>query len=149
MIDIESPTRKGAWAEKLVEQRLIKAGVNPFIPSIENGIIDLIAEYEGRLYKIQVKGSHSVNGSLPVETRRPSAKNRKYTNNDYDILAAVDLDTEEVAFVSNKDVGVRQTTLYKIDKPSSQGKPRNYKYIMFYEHTDFCEVVTRGSMRCA
>lgn len=138
-----STIQKGSLAEKIVEASLIYYGACPYIPSIASSETDLIAEYEGRVYKLQVKSSFSKAGRLRVDTRRPSAKGRTYSAEAFDILAVVDLATKKVAYISRCDIPTERFRFFTTTEYKLQGKHANYTPMMLEDYLDLHSALRR------
>lgn len=98
----------GRGAESLVKAHLEMRGFNIFTTSHASTTKDLIAESQaGNLYSVQVKSFNTKEESYDVDIRRPSAKNRHYGDNAYDILALVDIDTLQISFIHSNEITER------------------------------------------
>jgi len=95
---------KGDIGELAAAQALLKKGWHISFPYGENLKYDLIAEKDGKFKRIQVKAASPRNGVLHINCR--SSNNwsvTSYEAHDFEILAAVNLETNDVYFVpSNK-----------------------------------------------
>ncbi|MFW5434291.1 hypothetical protein [Paenibacillus apiarius] len=138
-----STSQKGALAEKVVETRIIECDAFPFLPSVSAGETDIIAEYRGNIYKIQVKSRYPENGRLLVDTRRPSAKKRTYSSGAFDILAVVDLSSNRVAFIDRDTIPSERFRFFITKDYNLQGKPAEYVPLMFDDFLDFRKAVER------
>jgi len=91
---------KGDIGELIVAQQLLKRGWHVAFPYGENLKYDLVAEKEGEFKRIQVKAVFSRKGVLHINCR--SSNNWSvvhYKSTDFEILAAVDLETSKVYFI--------------------------------------------------
>jgi Holliday junction resolvase-like predicted endonuclease len=103
---------KGSIAELAVAQRLMKEGFAISFPFGENQRYDLIAERNGRFWRIQVKYSTPKNETLRVNCR--SSNNwsvKKYTSDEIDLIAIYDGHGGEVYFVECSDFKDNMLTL--------------------------------------
>jgi len=69
----------------------VRKGYNVFMPTTEDGPIDLVIHKENLFKKIQVKSTKRKNGVLLIKLRSTNNwSNKKYTKSDVDIIAAYD-----------------------------------------------------------
>lgn len=92
---------KGEVARYLAIPHLIKKGMIVSIPTTENSSYDLIADWNSKLYRIQVKKLiPQDNGTLRLSASTQQYKNKKYSNEQYssvdiDWLLGVDIDNNK------------------------------------------------------
>jgi hypothetical protein len=129
-------------SEELVTMDLLLKGImvlKPITDIIEN--YDLLAEREGAFYKIQVKSAKEVNGRMLVDIRRSSkARNRQYKDDAYDVLAIVNLQKRQVAYIPKE----RMTAKASINvwccedyEVPTKGRWKDYEPVMFNDFLDF------------
>lgn len=139
--------QKGTAAEKIIEADLLLVGASTYKPSLSTSPCDMIVEYGGGLYKIQVKAGTQKRGRLQIDTRSPSAKGRKYTPDSYSILAAVDLLTRRVAYVSRHEIATERFRFFFTREYDLRGKPSNYVPLFFDEYLDFDRAVSSARIK--
>lgn len=127
--------RKGNIGEAAVALELSKAEFSVFKELGDISRIDLIAEKEGRLYRIQVKSAVPKNGSISIELRKcgPNYVFR-YSKELVDIFAIYDLHNDKVAFVSSEEIfnnNYSSAFTLRID-PVKNNQTKNIKYFSDY-----------------
>lgn len=93
---------KGDVGQLIVAKELLTKGWHISFPYGENLKYDLVAEKEGIFKRVQVKAVTPKNGVLHVNCR--SSNNWSvvpYSSKDFELLAAVDMNTDKVYFISS------------------------------------------------
>jgi hypothetical protein len=104
--------KKGDLAELRVAADLVARGCELSIPFGEDSDYDLIADYEGRLHRVQVKYTQSDGRVIIVRTRSHSLTKGKirttkhYTVNTVDWIAVYDATTDRCYYVASWILGV-------------------------------------------
>lgn len=95
--------QKGNIGELAVGYDLTKNGYNVFTELGDLSKIDLIAEKDNKLYKIQVKASKLYQGTLYLRSDKsgPNYKH-KYSVKEVDIFALYSLETGHIAYINAK-----------------------------------------------
>jgi hypothetical protein len=103
--------RKGDLAELKVAADLIDRGCRLSIPFGEDCDYDLIADYEGRLHRVQVKYTRSDGFIVQVRCRSQSLTNgkvrttKRYTPRTVDWIATYDSTTERCYYCPSRELG--------------------------------------------
>lgn len=103
--------KKGDLAELKIAADLIDRGCHISIPFGENCDYDLIADYEGRLHRVQVKYSRSDGQIVLVRCRSHSLTNgrirttKHYTASMVDWIAVYDSTTERCYYLPSRELG--------------------------------------------
>lgn len=104
--------RKGDLAELKIAADLIDRGCRISIPYGEDCDYDLIADYEGRLHRVQVKYTQSDGQIVVLRCRSHSLTNGKvratklYTSATIDWIAAYDSTTERCFYCPSWELGM-------------------------------------------
>ncbi len=91
---------KGDIGQLIAAKEFLRRGWHVAFPYGENMKYDLIIEKEGIMKRVQVKACFPKKGSLRINFR--SSNNWsvvQYTKSDFDLVAAVDLESERVYFI--------------------------------------------------
>lgn len=132
-----STQAKGVASEKLVEVDLILQGFDTFQPASQELPYDLIAQKDGKFYKIQVKmGQKKQENRIYVDARKGSAKERHYDHSDYDVLAVVDLEHKKVAYIPKNKINVT-AILWTTDEINTNGFHKKHIPLKFHEMYQF------------
>lgn len=118
---------KGDIGQLIAATELIKRGWHIAFPYGENCKYDLIAEKEGLFKRVQVKAVTPKDGILRVNCR--SSNNWSvihYRPTDFEILAAVDLGTQKVYFISSDKIHKNMFTLRLSTPRNNQRKKINF-----------------------
>lgn len=100
---------KGNIAETAVTLSLMLCGCKVFRELGDLSRIDLIAEFEGKIYTIQVKGITPKNGVIPVMVRKSGPGYKFYYKiGDCDLFAIYNLETKEIALIPLKTLLVNK-----------------------------------------
>ena len=134
-------TQKGDVTELLVCAFLIRKGIKVSKPISNDLRYDLIADYKGKLIKIQVKTSHPgrSNGTITFKTSSSTLQTtgkstrRKYTNREIDYFATV-IGTD-VYFIPIADT--RGTEFSMRLKPSRNNQTKGTHALNQYTYSEF------------
>jgi hypothetical protein len=135
--------RKGDLAELKVAADLIDRGCRLSIPFGEDCDYDLIADYEGRLHRVQVKYSRTDGRVIPVRCFSQSLTNGKvraiklYTPETVDWIAVYDCTTERCFYCPSRELGSgrRQISLRLL--PARNGQRLGIRDAEAYADPDF------------
>lgn len=101
---------KGNIAESAVALALMSCGCKVFKELGDLSKIDLIAEFENKIYTIQVKGLTPKNGVLHVSLKKSGPNYRfSYKIGDCDLFGICNLTTKEVALIPLKTLLINKT----------------------------------------
>ena len=136
--------RKGNLGELRVAADLVERGCNVFLPFGEDTDIDLIAEYEGRLHRVQVKFTKSDGQIVVVRCRSHSLTNGKvrrskiYTTAMVDWVVVYDLTTDRCYYVPSWVLGAegRSQLMLRL-VPALNGQSRRIRRAEDYLNPDF------------
>lgn len=134
----------GNLGEAKVLAKFTELGVQCYLPFGDGSTADLIADFNGKLNRIQVKSTtKDENGSLPFSicstTIRADGEIHKhfYTEEEIDYYALYSSVTDEVYLLSVKDAPSRKVTIrYKEPYSSTSKRAQDYlieKYLMTYK----------------
>jgi hypothetical protein len=131
-------TSKGYAAEALVIADLISKGIVPCKPEIPTTTFDLIAVHDNEIRKIQIKGcTPKDGGKLLVDIRRSKARDRSYSRESFDVLAVVNLETKEVAYIDYESFGCPSQITLRTYEPSMNGYGKERQPKLFSEFLEF------------
>ena len=124
----------GNLGEAKVLAKFVELGIQCYLPFGDGSTADLIAEFNGKLNRIQVKSTtKDENGSLPFSicstTIRADGEIHKhfYTEEEIDYYALYSSVTDEVYLLSVKDAPNRKVTIrYKEPYASTSKKAQDY-----------------------
>ena len=114
---------KGNIGEAIVLAEFVKRGVQVSIPFGDSARYDLIADFNGKLNKIQVKYCNqlSENNSItcPCASSKNHTTNKNYSTyqNDIDYFAFYLVPWEKVILVPIEIIGERKSILFRKTKP--------------------------------
>lgn len=108
---------KGNIAQSAVILELQKHGFNVFTESGDLSRIDIIAEKENRLFKIQIKFSNDSKetAKLNIVKSGPNGYRYTYTNEDVDIFALYHHATETILWLTFNDINERENIVIRFD----------------------------------
>lgn len=116
---------KGNIGESIVLAEFIKRGIQVSIPFGDNARYDLIAEFNGKLNKIQVKYCNQLNDTGSVSC--PCASSTNHTTNKH--LSTYENDVDYMCFylacwdiitiVPIEQIGTKKTISFRLDKPKT------------------------------
>jgi hypothetical protein len=119
--------RKGLIAELKVAARLIETGWRVLYPADESSRYDLVAERDGRFYRIQVKYVTSQKGRLAVNCRSSNNWSVKpYTSEEIDVIAAHDPGSNETYFIPVHSLNRNLITLRLTEARNNQKNKVRY-----------------------
>ena len=119
---------KGDLAELRVAADLVERGCRLSIPFGEDCDYDLIADYEGRLHRIQVKYTQSDGSTICVRCRSHSLTNgkvrriKRYTAETIDWIAVYDRTSDRSYFVRAVELGAGRSILTLRLTPARNGQ---------------------------
>jgi PD-(D/E)XK endonuclease len=138
---------KGDLAEMRVAADLIERGCRLSIPFGEDCDYDLIADYEGRLHRVQVKYTQSDGSTICVRCRSHSLTNgkvrriKRYTAETIDWIAVYDRSSDRCYFVRATELGTGRSILTLRLTPARNGQQIGIRDAADYTNPDF----SRGS----
>lgn len=116
---------KGNIGEALVLAEFIKRNIQVSIPFGDNARYDLVADFNGKLQKIQVKycGQQIINGSIscPCSSSTNHTTNKHLTTyeNDIDYFCFYIEQWNKILLVPIEKIGTKKTICFRIDKPKN------------------------------
>jgi hypothetical protein len=141
---VASLKRKGDLAELKVAADLIDRGCRLSIPFGEDCDYDLIADYEGRLHRVQVKYVRSDGRTIIVRCRSHSLTNGKvrvvkhYTASTVDWIAVYDCTSERCYYCPSWELGAAgRSTLTLRMQPARNGQRLGIRNAATYAQPDF------------
>lgn len=136
--------QKGDLAELKVAADLIDRGCRLSIPFGEDCDYDLIADYEGRLHRVQVKYTQSNGQVVAIRCRSHSLTKGKvratklYTPAMIDWIAAYDATSERCYYCPSWELGVAGRNLLHLRlKPARNGQRIGTREAAAYTEPDF------------
>lgn len=146
--------QKGNIGEAIILAEFVKRGVQCSIPYGDNARYDLIAEFNEKLNKIQIKYCNqkiSVNNSIscPCASSTNHTTNKHYTTytNDVDYFAFYIKEWDTCCLVPIDVIGNRKTIVFRKDRPLSGQK--NVQYIDDYSFDKIlCVETLHGDSKC-
>lgn len=125
--------RYGNIGEAMAISLFVKHGIPIAIPFGDNEKYDLIAEFNGKLNKIQVKTSISKaeNGTVTFDVtssslHRKNVSKAKYTKNDIDYFFCYNIETNKSFLIEAPETPVNMITI-RIDPPKNK-QVKNIRY---------------------
>lgn len=116
---------KGNIGEAIAIAEFIKRGIQVSIPFGDNARYDLIADFNGKLNRIQVKYCNQLteNNSIlcPCASSKNHTTNKQYSTyeNDIDYFVFYLVPWEEIILVPIEFVGNKKSLSFRQDKPQS------------------------------
>lgn len=116
---------KGNIGEAIAMAEFIKRGIQVSIPFGDNARYDLIADFNGKLNRIQVKYCNQLkeNNSIlcPCASSKNHTTNKQYTTyeNDIDYFVFYLVPWEEIILVPIEFVGSKKNLNFRRDKPKN------------------------------
>ncbi len=135
--------QKGDLAELKVATDLIDRGCRISIPFGEDCDYDLIADFDGRLHRVQVKYTRSDGEIVLVRCRSHSLTNgrvrvvKRYTSEMVDWIAVYDSTTERCYYLSSSELGEGRSTLTLRLQPARNGQRLGIRPAIDYTEPDF------------
>lgn len=116
--------RIGNIGEAKALSKFVELGVPVYIPFGDNETADLIADFNGKLNKIQIKTTIKAdNGKMEFNTASSMSKSHigdtvhKYTETEVDYFVFYNIERDKIFLVPFKDVGSRGFTIrYELPK---------------------------------
>ena len=127
---------KGNIGEAIVLAEFVNRGVQCSIPFGDTARYDLIAEFGGRLNKIQIKYCNQITENNSVTCLCASSTNhttnKHYTTyeNDVDYIACYVVPMDRCILVSIKEIGKQKSITIRLAPPNNNQK--NVRYIEDY-----------------
>jgi hypothetical protein len=135
--------KKGDLAELQVAADLVARGCELSIPFGEDSSYDLIADYEGRLHRVQVKYAQSDGRVIFVKcfshslTAGRIRSTKHYTPAMVDWIATYDLTTDRCYYVPSWMLGAEgRSSMYLRLVPSLNGQSRRIRFAKDYQDPD-------------
>lgn len=125
--------RIGNIGEAKVLAKFVEMGIPIYIPFGDDEKADLIAEFDGKLNKIQVKTSiKSKNGCSVFDltsstAHRTNGERRKYLNSEIDYFALYSLDRDKIYLMKVPDNPMSAITIRFEDTKSGMKSRVNYE----------------------
>ena len=117
---------KGNIGESLALSEFVKRNITVSIPFGDNARYDLIAEFNGKLNKIQVKYCNqkiSENNSIncPCSSSLNHTTNKIYTTyeNEIDYFVFYLVEWDKILLVPIQDIGNKKNMMFRLDKPKN------------------------------
>ena len=136
--------RKGDLAELKVAADLIDRGCRISIPFGEDCDYDLIADYNGRLHRVQVKYTRSDGRVIVIRCRSHSLTNGKvrvtklYTSSMVDWIAVYDCTTECCYYCPSRELGMAGRNILHLRlQPARNGQRIGIREAGAYTDPDF------------
>ncbi len=138
---------KGNIGEAIVLAEFVKKGIQISIPFGDNARYDLIADFNGKLNRIQIKycnqkieydGIH-----CPCASSTNHTTNKHYTtyNNDVDYICFYLVEWDKTLILSMEEIGTRKTITFRLTKPKNG--QANVNYANDYLLEDFLNELNR------
>lgn len=122
--------RIGNVGEVLTQAELVRRGIPIYIPFGENERVDIIADFNGKLNKIQCKTSEKFeNGKIGWRlSSRTTAGCRKYTDTDVDYFALYNIQSKIHILVPYQDLQGRSSLVISIPYQESNNQMNSINY---------------------
>jgi PD-(D/E)XK endonuclease len=140
---VASLKRKGDLAELKVAADLAARGCRISVPFGEDCDYDLIADYEGRLHRVQVKYTRSDGQVIVVRCLSNSLTNgrvrarKRYTPSTVDWIAIYDRTTERCYYCPSKELGAEGRSILHLRlQPARNGQRRGVREAEAYTDPD-------------
>lgn len=125
---------KGSIGELTIARDLQLNGFNVFKELGDLSKIDLIAEKDGKLIKIQVKSLTSKNGVVTLDCKKSGPNySFRYSSEDVDCFAIYVLDLDLIGYVLSKELLVQTTINLRVSNPKN-GQLSGVRFIQDYEN---------------
>ena len=119
----------GNIGEAKVLSEFVRLGIPVYLPFGDNEKSDLIADFNGKLNRIQVKTSQKIDGDKIVFSLVSSTIHRKngvkhiYTNNEIDYFALYNLERDKVYLISINEENLPKTSItIKFSSPKTKNQ---------------------------
>ena len=122
--------RIGNIGEILTQSKFVQRGIPIYIPFGENEKADLIAEFNGKLNKIQIKTSERLinNKIIWRLSSRTVNKCHKYTSDEVDYFALYNLETGIHLLIPFKDLDGRASLYITIPYKPSKNQYKDFNW---------------------
>lgn len=117
---------KGNIGESIALAEFVKRNITVSIPFGDNARYDLIADFNGKLNKIQVKYCNqkiSENNSIscPCSSSLNHTTNKIYTTyeNEIDYFVFYLAEWDKILLVPIQDIGTKKSIVFRLDKPKN------------------------------
>ena len=125
--------QKGNIGEAATILRLAQLGYNVFKEVGDLSKIDVIAERDGKVIRIQCKCVKPKNGMLQLSLKKSGPGYQyKYKSTDIDYFALCNIETSEVAFIPSSIVNENGSNLNLRLVPSKNNQVKNVKFFSEY-----------------
>lgn len=136
--------RVGKLGELATAKKFLEHGIDVYVPIVDTSRVDMVAEFGGKLQKIQVKASGRLTGSTNGSTQfrltsagnkfnhgMLTAKKHRYTIDEVDYFALYDCNEDDVYLLKND--GIKDTfSIRHIE--AVPGQKVNYDYDYQIDH---------------
>lgn len=124
---------KGAVGEMKVAAELISRGFHVFTELGDLSRIDLIAERDKKLIKIQVKAYNSKNGVINLYSKKSGPNySFNYENDEVDIFAVYVLDRDTIFYVPSNELCEYSSSMNIRLEPAKNGQKKGVKLVEDY-----------------
>lgn len=104
--------QKGSIGETAVAKKLLEEGFNVFFDYGDLSKIDLIAEKNSQLYRIQVKSRSCINDVVELDSRKSGPNySFKYDSKDLDFFAVYVPEKDHIFYVTSKELCAFKTIM--------------------------------------
>ena len=115
----------GNIGQSAVVNKFIQLGVEVYLPFGEGYTTDLIAKWDNKLHKIQIKTTENVLDNSYIDWRTTHQEGyhgsrKKYTNDEIDYFALYCIESKTLCLVPFSDIG--DLTVFRIRLDSYSGK---------------------------
>jgi hypothetical protein len=140
---VASLKQKGDLAEMKVAADLIERGCQVSIPFGEDSNYDLIADYEGRLHRVQVKFTKSDGDVVLIRCRSHSLTKgkirttKRYTSSMVDWIAVYDSTSERCYYCPSSELGSGRSEMRLRLTPAKNGQRMGIRDAGAYTEPNF------------
>ena len=124
---------KGNIGEAIILAEFVKRNIQVSIPFGDNARYDLVADFNGKLQRIQIKycgQKPKENGSIscPCASSKNHTTNKNYSTyeNDIDYFCFYIVEWDKVLLVPIEKVGTKKTIHFRLDKPKNNQSNVNF-----------------------
>ena len=123
---------KGNIGEAIVLAEFTKRGIQVSIPFGDNARYDLVADFNGKLNRIQIKYCNQIteNNSVlcPCASSTNHTTNKHYTiyNNDIDYFCFYILVWDKLVLIPIEVAGTKKSMTFRLEKPKNNNSNVNY-----------------------
>lgn len=137
---------KGNIGEGMVLVEFVKRNITVSIPFGDNARYDLIADFNGKLNKIQVKycnqkisENNSISCPCSSSLNHTTNKNKRTYENDIDYFAFYLVEWDKIILVPIDVIGTKKTIMFRLEKPkNNQG---NCNLVEDYEFDKILNII--------